>query len=106
MFDIIPIYTNLSDQLPNEKATHMTHEKIHLNETHLKYAGFHSADREHLQTLSNKANEILVLMLHRQETDAEYELYKAIKWAIKRLDAVEKDNLERCTPIKKVKSQL
>lgn len=68
----------------------MSYNKVNVNENQLQYAFSHT-ERPYLQALTNKANEILVLIKHNQATKEEKCLFLAIKWSLKQLGAVDKE---------------
>lgn len=72
----------------------MTIEKINVSEDELKWA-FHSRERSYLQTLTAMANRISALMKLGQATMEEKLQYHSLKWALKELGAIGKDNLEK-----------
>lgn len=72
----------------------MTIEKINVNEEHLKWA-FHSKERPYLETLATMANRLSALMQAGTATKEDKLQYHSLKWALKQLGAIEKENLEK-----------
>lgn len=72
----------------------MTIEKINIPEDQLKWA-FHTKERAHLNILTNLANQLSIKMKDHSATKEDKLTYHAIKWALKQLGAIDKDNLEK-----------
>lgn len=72
----------------------MTLEKIEFDENRLKIA-FHTREREYIQSLMNRANHLLKLILEKKASEeADFE-YHSIKWVLKQIGAVDNDYLKR-----------
>lgn len=70
----------------------MTLQLIEHQPDRLHFA-FHSKEREHIQTLIIRANNLLNAILNKNATKQERNEYHAIKWLLKEVCAIDNDNL-------------
>ena len=77
----------------------MTIEKVVISQDHIQLA-FTSSQRPYLECLANRCNYLLSLILENKNTKEEKLEYHSLKWALKELGALEKDDLQK---IKRVK---
>lgn len=69
-------------------------QKINLNENHIKIA-FSSNERPYIKCLANRCNHLLNLIIKKENTKEEKLEYHSLKYAIKELGGIEKENLEK-----------
>lgn len=72
----------------------MTFQRINYQPERLMFA-FHSKEREFIHTLTERANYLLNLILHKKSTQEERNEYFALKWIMKQVCAIDNDNLEK-----------
>jgi len=72
----------------------MTLERIEFDENRLKIA-FHERERKHIQSLMNRANHLLTLILANKASEEADLEYHSIKWCLKQIGAIDNDFLKR-----------
>ncbi len=60
----------------------MTNQRINLNNNQI-LVYYHSQEREHINCLANKANQLVGLIVNKQATKDQKQEYYALKWILK-----------------------